>query len=170
MKELKLKELSKLEKYLKDNNIAFVRIDEDGVEINTLMGKIIVGERHQIIVDDWDVICQPDSYGWKEGLLELSGSLVRPEFAEDGVEGWLTARDIINRLEKTLKQPKNIMIQIDKVATNQDGERIFDMFHVKGTNTLWLTKGQLDRLLDMNNIQKEVFYERLYTKTSCSCK
>lgn len=165
MKELK--ELSKLEKYLKDNNIAFVRIDEDGVEINTLMGKIVVGERHQIVVDDcWDVICQPNSYGWKEGLLELSGSLVRPEFTEDGVEGWLTAEDVINRLE-TLKCCKAITIQIDRIATDSDN---FDMFHVKGTNTLWLTKGQLDRLLKMNNIQKEVFYERLYTKTSCSCK
>ena len=69
--------------------------------------------------------------------------------------------------EKVFELENKIIIEIDKVVDDSDG---FNMFHVKGTDTLWLTKGQLDRLLKMNNIQKEAFYERLYKKTAFSCK
>lgn len=49
-----------------------------------------------------------------------------------------------------------IIIEIDKVVVDSDG---FDMFHVKGTDTVWLTKGQLDKLLMLNHIQKGSYYE-----------
>lgn len=89
-----MSELDKLEKYLKEHNIPYERIDDYEKVIN----------RHQILVKDkdgdviWDAICQRGSYGYVQGLLEIMGTLVRPE---DGgsVKGWLTAEDIISRIE-----------------------------------------------------------------------
>lgn len=90
-----MSELDKLEKYLKEHNIPYDRIDE------AEKGLI---DRHQILVKDkdgdviWDAICQRDSYGYGQGLLEIMGTLVGPE---DGgsVAGWLTAEDVIRRIE-----------------------------------------------------------------------
>ena len=61
--------------------------------------------RHQIIVPskekhDWDVICHPGSYGYEEGLLEIMGSITR----NDEVEGYLTAEDVIERIEEHDKE------------------------------------------------------------------
>lgn len=90
-----MSELDKLEKYLKEHNIPYDRIDE------AEKGLI---DRHQILVKDkdgdviWDAICQRGSYGYGQGLLEIMGTLVGPE---DGgsVAGWLTAEDVIRRIE-----------------------------------------------------------------------
>lgn len=88
-----MSELDKLENYLKEHGIPYERIDDEGV-IN----------RHQILVKDkdgdiiWDAICHCGSYGYEEGLLEIMGTLVRPEDG-DSVAGWLTAEDIITRIE-----------------------------------------------------------------------
>lgn len=41
----------------------------------------------------WDAICGYGTHGYKDGLLEIAGSI-----AKDDVEGFLTADDIINRL------------------------------------------------------------------------
>lgn len=90
-----MSELDKLEKYLKEHNIPYERIDD------FKMGLI---DRHQILVMDkdgceiWDAICHFGSYGYKQGLLEIMGTLVRPE-DRDSVVGWLTAEDIIRRIE-----------------------------------------------------------------------
>ncbi len=43
----------------------------------------------------WDAICGKYSYGGKDGLLETKGM---PEDGKD-VTGWLTAEDVIKRLE-----------------------------------------------------------------------
>lgn len=91
-----MSELDKLEKYLKDHNVPYERIDEAAGEAPI--------DRHQILVKDkdgdviWDAICQRGSYGYGQGLLEIMGTLVRPE---DGgsVKGWLTAEDVIRRIE-----------------------------------------------------------------------
>ena len=86
-------ELDKLEHWLKCNRIEYERFDNDGVI-----------ERHQIIVYKdgervWDAICQKGSYGYESGLLEVMGdSVVLPEDG-DSVCGYLTAQDVINRLE-----------------------------------------------------------------------
>ena len=106
-----LSELDKLELYLMIRNMKYVRyecheeIDEEGFKL--------VLDRHQIIVGvdkeeassashkvsgEWDAVCQKGSYGYEEGLLEIYGSIVRPD-AEDSVEGWLTAIDVIERVE-----------------------------------------------------------------------
>lgn len=89
-----MSELDKLEKYLKEHNIPYERIDDDEKVIN----------RHQILVKDkdgnviWDAICHFGSYGYEQGLLEIMGTLVRPEDG-GGVAGWLTAEDVIGRIE-----------------------------------------------------------------------
>jgi hypothetical protein len=88
-----MSELDKLEEYLKKYNIPYERIDEEGIF-----------NRHQILVKDedgvviWDAVCHFGSYGYKEGLLEIMGTLVRPE-DRDSVAGWLTAEDVIKRIE-----------------------------------------------------------------------
>lgn len=111
-----LNELDKLEYYLKGAKIPFNRIDEDNRYVwehgytigHDAMDKLDIpkgwGERHQIVaykedgVDvDWDVICHYGSYGYEEGLLELMGSLL---VGHNDVEGYLTADDIIERIEK----------------------------------------------------------------------
>lgn len=89
-----MSELDKLEQYLKEHKYEYVRHDEDR---NQYMN------RHQLIVYDsemnyqWDAICHFGSYGYEKGLLEVAGTIVRND--DDSVEGWLTADEIIGRLE-----------------------------------------------------------------------
>lgn len=93
--EDRLKELDKLEAYLKEKGYDYERIDEEKGYIN----------KHQIIVykdgeRSWDVICHMGSYGYEQGLLEAKGfDLIE----HDDVEGSLTAQDVIDRLE-TVKE------------------------------------------------------------------
>lgn len=91
-----MKELDKLEAYLKEKGFVYERVDRDY--------KHDVHNKHQIIVYKdgkriWDAICQWGSYGYSQGLLEIYGSIV---FEEDGdsVRGWLTAEEVIERIEK----------------------------------------------------------------------
>lgn len=87
-------QLDILEDYLKAKGYHYHRLDIDANEDGLM-------ERHRITVTDangsylWDVICQPYSYGYEHGLLELAGSIAEPN---DDVEGWLEAQDIINRI------------------------------------------------------------------------
>ena len=96
-------EMDKLENYLKDHGFQYERIIDEGIS----RGEITIGCRNQIIVyrnkkrdwDDWDAICQPGSYGYEQGLLEVMGSrVVRPSDG-DSVCGYLTAQQVIDRLE-----------------------------------------------------------------------
>lgn len=90
-----MKELDKLEAYLKENGIEYERID-DAECVRWPIHKILVTKdgRYQ-----WDAICHPGSYGYNQGLLEIMGTIVT---AEDGnsVVGWLTAEDVIKRIKK----------------------------------------------------------------------
>ena len=102
-----LTQLDKLEIYLKEHHIPYDRIDKDEVFEETPHGKYVVEcERHQIIVPpqdqerQWDAICHSGSYGHNEGLLEIMGNIVR---VNDSVEGWLTADDVIERIEEANK-------------------------------------------------------------------
>lgn len=45
----------------------------------------------------WDAICHFGSYGHEEGLLEIMGEIVRND--DDDVEGYLTANEILDRLQ-----------------------------------------------------------------------
>lgn len=46
----------------------------------------------------WDAICHEGSYGQKQGLLEIMGTLVDEDKTGDTVEGFLTAEDILARI------------------------------------------------------------------------
>lgn len=98
-----LTELDKLEEYLKEHHIPYDRIDKLEIFEETPSGKYVTQcEQHQIIVPpqdkerQWDAICHRGSYGHESGLLEVMGTVAR---TKDGVEGWLTADTIIERLE-----------------------------------------------------------------------
>ena len=109
-----MSELDKLEQYLKVNGFVYEREDRPAdkklVEFykSQPSGYHGEGEFHQIRVYDkeenrgydfiWDAICHYGSYGFEHGLLEVMGTIVRDD-AGDSVEGWLTAQDIIDRLE-----------------------------------------------------------------------
>lgn len=86
-------ELTRLERYLKDHGYKYERKDE---EVNEFMN------RHQIVVMNdkgeymWDAICHFGSYGYEQGLLEIAGDIVTGDYA---VEGFLTAKDVIDRLK-----------------------------------------------------------------------
>lgn len=94
-----MSELDKLEEYLKARGCEYERYDDD-----TLWGDYSLN-RHQIIVyhdgdRSWDAICQAGSFGYKEGLLEIYGDIVWYDIDGDSVRGWLTAQDVINRIER----------------------------------------------------------------------
>lgn len=99
-----LTELDKLEWYLKSRGIKYERIDQP-TKVDQY-GMIIQWERHQICVPakgelcEWDAICHIGSYGYQLGLLEIMGSLVNEIKDGDSVVGWLTAEDVIKRVEK----------------------------------------------------------------------
>lgn len=92
-------ELLILEKWLIENHYDYTRTDETNIAGTAY-------EAHQIIVykidnrvRSWDAIYSTGSYGYEDGLLEIYGDIVDPD-AGDSVEGWLTANDIIKRLER----------------------------------------------------------------------
>lgn len=98
-----MRELDILEKYLILNGYKYRRIEETNVI--EFMGKNEDIGIKQIIVykngkRSWDAVCHYGSYGYKEGLLEIMGSIVDEEKDGDEVVGWLTAQDVINRLEE----------------------------------------------------------------------
>lgn len=99
-----LKELDKLEKYLIEHRIEYNRYDVNR-KLEATTGLVIEMDRHQICVPDegerckWDVICQKWSYGYELGLLEIYGEIVDEEKDGDTVVGYLTAEDVIKRLE-----------------------------------------------------------------------
>lgn len=97
-----MSELDILTQYLKDHNIPFERYDcsKEDFEVNDECTFYI--DRHQICVPNqqyilWDVICHEGSYGYRDGLLEAYGDIVE---VDDVVEGYLTAQNIIERIEK----------------------------------------------------------------------
>lgn len=91
-------ELDKLEEYLKKNNIPYTRVDKSNY-----------GMRHQIMVPEaypnaeWDAICHLGSFGYAQGLLEIMGALVDETKDGDTVVGYLTAEDVIKRIEERRK-------------------------------------------------------------------
>lgn len=99
----RLDEFDKLENYLKENEIKYYRRD-----IND-PSKM---ERHQLMVMRhgklwWDAICQPSSYGWEEGLLEVMGKPVVRKTDGDTVKGYLTAQEVIDRYEEFINNKEN---------------------------------------------------------------
>ena len=91
-----LTELDKLEEYLKENDFNYERKDyEKGGE--TVSGEPMDWHQIRVYKDDvqiWDVVCHYGSYGSWRGLLEGSGEIFHGD-----VEGWLTAADVIRKIE-----------------------------------------------------------------------
>lgn len=54
----------------------------------------------QICCNGWDAICHSGSYGHERGLLEIMRTIVKVD--DDEVEGWLTAEEILQRLNLTV--------------------------------------------------------------------
>ena len=118
--ERDLKELDKLEEWLKTNKYFYRRIDKPGQVIEYADGvKRLIDDRHQLKVyrnerdmkDDlsiWDVICQFGSYGAEHGLLEIMGCPVDEPPWGDDVEGYLRAEDIIYLIENDKKEKEEL--------------------------------------------------------------
>ena len=104
-----LTELNKLEEYLKKNGIKYRRRDEEHTYNVSIDGKEkdVTIDKHQIVAFDpkkvqlWDVICHYGSYGADQGLLEIMGDIVEKD--EGDVVGFLTADDVIERIERKAK-------------------------------------------------------------------
>lgn len=89
---MKVNEMNKLENYLREHSYLYGRTRIwDGEQI------IVYGDSVRDIA--WDVICCSISYGGKDGLLEVMGNIV-PEDDSDDVVGYLTAKDVIEMIEK----------------------------------------------------------------------
>ena len=102
-----MSELDKLEVYLKEHGYKYKRIDKSRYpELPDEYKKSGFGEQHQILVYNdkdevlWDAICHWGSFGWHDGLLEIMGSIVDEKRVGDSVEGYLTAQDVIERIER----------------------------------------------------------------------
>lgn len=75
-------EIAKLARGLKNRGIAYtMRTHVDGL---------------QIVADSWDAVCFTGSYGAQRGLLEAMGRVIT---GNDDVEGYLTADEILRRLD-----------------------------------------------------------------------
>lgn len=82
-----------------------VGLHQKGVSFNTIIGQdsaiLIACDKDGIY--SWDAAINPLTYGYKEGLLEVKGTLVSKlsafEFEdEEGVVGWLTADKILEKI------------------------------------------------------------------------
>ena len=97
-----LQELDKLEKLLRERGLNVERCDEVKNFELPWIGEIT---RHQVTVIDekgkvvFDAICQTGSYGYQQGLLEIMDGTLKLTKVDDEVEGWLTADEIMKRLE-----------------------------------------------------------------------
>lgn len=87
-----LRELNKLEQYLKQNGYEYKRIDDD--QHYMCFHQLIVFKNGKRI---FDVVCHLWSYGGEKGLLETMG-VITPK-GEDA-EGSLTAEDVIKRMKE----------------------------------------------------------------------
>ena len=77
-----ISEIAKLARWLKERGIEYsMRTRVDGF---------------QIVADEWDAVCFTGTYGAQRGLLEVMGSIVT---GDDDVEGYLTADEILRRLD-----------------------------------------------------------------------
>lgn len=88
--ELYYNEIKKLAQGLLDREIMFdIRKLFDGYQI-------VVGD----ITNYWDAICHFGSWGHEKGLLETSGfSMEDNDGGDEGVIGYLTAEDILRRID-----------------------------------------------------------------------
>lgn len=124
-------EMNKLEQFLKNNGVVYDREYRAGGEIIKVYDS---AEKHDVL---WDAIINDFSYGRVDGLLEIYGSIVDKE-ADDSVEGWLTAEDVIKRYQKAkrMERCKNCAYLIKDV----DGNWCCDAFDYTLVDGYWEAK------------------------------
>ena len=93
-----MSELDKLEQYLKEHKINYKRFDQELDKYGFDIHKVVISDDKDEYL--WDAICHRGSYGYEKGLLEIYGTLVNEEKDGDSVVGWLTAEDVIERIEQ----------------------------------------------------------------------
>lgn len=57
-----------------------------------------------MLIRKWDAVIHDGSYGHEVGKLEIMGDLVDKTMTDDSVEGWLTAEEILERVDKEAKE------------------------------------------------------------------
>lgn len=55
------------------------------------------------LIREWDAVCHEGSYGRERGLLEIMGNIVDSEKVGDYVEGYLTAEEVLERVDNLYK-------------------------------------------------------------------
>lgn len=88
-------EMDKLEDYLNAKDFNYIRKPlYDGEQI------IVYNNKG---VQLWDAVCHSGSYGHERGLLEIMGDITKKRLCDNiilnDVEGYITAENIIERLE-----------------------------------------------------------------------
>lgn len=107
-------EMDKLEEYLTEHRILFKRDTrkDDYFDVDQI---IVFGEDGYHL---WDAVCSRNSYGYELGLLEIMGSLVNVKEDGDEVVGYLTAQNVIERIEK--KGESEMAHKIDCIIKRPD--------------------------------------------------
>lgn len=80
-------ELKKLKNYLDEHGYI-----SEWFHVFGLNTQIVVYHKNNPYRLFWDVVCHDSSWGHEEGLLEIMAP-----FVDRGIEGWLTADDIIKK-------------------------------------------------------------------------
>ena len=94
MKKTYFTEMNKLAQGLVDRDIAFTLTP-------ILDGFQIIVKRNGSKA--WDAICHNGSFGHERGLLEIMGEIVFPAEDGDTVVGWLTAEEVLKRVDDLAK-------------------------------------------------------------------
>ena len=102
-----MEEMNKLAAYLKEHGYNYSRCkrstETQEIVLKQMYPDATWGEQIIVYSEDgmrlWDAICGYGSYGYEQGLLEIMGDTVVRPCDGDTVAGYLTASDIIYRLE-----------------------------------------------------------------------
>ena len=83
--------------YLIEMKDLMLGLAKRGIDFN--FSQVFDGFKIDVPSQGWDAICHSGSYGCHSGLLEVMGSaVVRVDY--DSVEGYLTAQEILKRLDE----------------------------------------------------------------------
>lgn len=107
-------EMDKLEEYLEENRIHFERSTRKDAFFDCDQIIVFSEDGYRL----WDAVCSRSSYGYELGLLEIMGSLVNVKEDGDEVVGYLTAQNVIERIEK--KGESEMAHKIDCIIKRPD--------------------------------------------------
>jgi len=104
----------------------------------------------------WDAICHKGSYGGERGFLEIMGEIVFPAEDGDTVVGYLTAEDVLKRVDDLAKTRSLITngIELLSEATGID-------FHDLAENFGKFSK-EVDRLIAEEGLAENEALDKVY--------